>query len=78
MVVARFLLLLAACVAVPVLASRLADEWLGVALAVAGFWVWGRLGPRPSPGFASGTLCLWGYAAILGTVIGCVTRALRH
>lgn len=66
-----------ACTLVPVFAANVLSPWAGVPVAVGSFWVWSRLGPPPSPGFLNGVLCLWGYAAILGSMIACIARAVR-
>jgi hypothetical protein len=69
-------LLAAACTLAP-LAAMVFSPWFGVAVAVGSLWVWGRFGPRPCPGLLPGTLCLWGYAAIFGSLLGCVALAVR-
>lgn len=70
-------LLAGVCVLAPIAAAILLSPWFGVALAVASFWVWSRLGPAPMPGFLPGILCLWGHAAILGALVNCVALAVR-
>lgn len=70
-------LLAAGCVMVPVAVAVLVSPWLGLLLSVGSFWVWARLGPRPFPGFLPGIICLWGFAAITGTFIGCAALAVR-
>jgi hypothetical protein len=75
---AAVLLLAAVCTQVPLVVSVLVSPWLGVLLAAGAFWVWGRLGPRPYPGLLPGCLCLWGFAAILGSFIACLILAVRE
>lgn len=70
-------LLAAACVFAPLVVMVVTSPWLGVAVAIGACWVWGRFGPRPFPGLLSGCLCLWGFAAILGSFIVCLMRAVR-
>jgi hypothetical protein len=67
----------AGCVLAPVAAAVLVHPWAGVPVAVGSFWAWGRFGPQPFPGFLPGVLCLWGHAAILGSLVACVVLAVR-
>ena len=69
--------LAAACVLGPVAVAMLVRPWAGVPVVLGSFWVWGRFGPRSMPGFLSGIVCIWGYAAILGSLVVCVTLAIR-
>lgn len=69
--------LMAACALAPLAAVVLSSPWLGVVGATASFWVWGRFGPRPMPGFLAGLLCLWGFSAILGAFVVCAVLAVR-
>jgi hypothetical protein len=78
--VGRFLaviFLLIACVHAPLVLALMLNAWVGLLAAVGCLWVWGRLGPRPSPGYASGTLCIWGFAGILGSLVACSILAFR-
>ncbi len=70
-------LLAAGCALAPIIGSALLSPWLGMLLAVSGFWVWSRFGPRPSPGLLHGLMCLWGFAAILGSFVTCSLQAVR-
>jgi hypothetical protein len=70
-------LLGAACVLAPLVAALTVSPWLGMALAAGSFGVWGRFGPRPCPGLLPGCLCLWGFAAILGSFVACSVVAVR-
>ena len=65
------------CVLAPIAVAILIHPWVGVPVAFGSFWVWGRFGPRPFPGFLPGVLCLWGFAAILGSLVACVSLAVR-
>jgi hypothetical protein len=72
-------LLASGCVLAPFAAAILTRRvWVGVPVALGSFWVWGRFGPRPMPGFLNGILCLCGYAALLGSLIGWVVLAVLH
>lgn len=70
-------ILASACVAAPAATALWLRPWVGILVAIGAFWVWGRFGPPPMPGFLSGTLCLSGYAAILGSLILCIALAVR-
>lgn len=69
------LVLIGLCVGVPVLAAKFVHPLIGVSLTIASFLVWARFGPQPVPGFLNGIVCLWGFAAILGTAIACLRLA---
>ncbi|MDY3560625.1 hypothetical protein R5W23_001870 [Gemmata sp. JC673] len=71
-------LLAAVCVVAPAVVAVLVNPWAGLPVAVGSFWVWGRFGPPPMPGFLSVILCLWGHAAILGSLVACVLLAVRR
>jgi hypothetical protein len=71
------ILLAGACVSAPLVVTVYDGPWAGVAVAAGSCCVWSWFGPRPMPGFLSGILCLWGYAAILGVLLGCAALAVR-
>lgn len=71
-------LLAGACVAAPIAAAFYVSPWIGMALSGASFWVWSRVGPPPMPGFLTGTLCIWGYMSIFGSLVTCVMLAFRE
>lgn len=73
--VTAFALAIALAPAVPAI---LIHPWAGVPTAIGSFWVWGRFGPRPQPGFLPGILCLMGVAAILGSMVACVIFGFRN
>ncbi len=70
-------LLLGACIAAPIVATRMFNPWVGVLASLGSFCVWIWFGPRPMPGFGAGIICLGGLAAILGTMLVCLFLAIR-
>jgi hypothetical protein len=53
------------------------SPWAGVFAAILSFWIWGRFGPSPTRGQASGILRLCGYASILGALVLLAILATR-
>lgn len=62
--------LLAICVLGPTWIGRNYGHGIGLVCSMAALLVWAYLGPKPMPGFLPGLLCLWGFAMIIGGVIG--------
>jgi len=69
--------LLTVCIGAPtIVAKRFGTEWVVVA-AVLAFIPWRYCGPRPSPGFLDGIICISGYTAIAATVFTLTALAIR-
>jgi hypothetical protein len=66
------LVLLAACLAAPIVTARLVNPWLGLLVSLGSLIAWVWIGPRPMPGFVPGIICLSGCAAIVGTSVACL------
>lgn len=69
--------LLAACIVIPIVVAVAVNPWIGMLAGIGSFLAWSRFGPRPMPGFLSGALCLWGFAAIAGSFVSCGVVAVR-
>jgi hypothetical protein len=74
--VAAVFLVVAVLAFIPAVVAALVNPWLGPVAAVGSLWVWSRIGPQPFPGFLPGTLSVFGYSALLGSLIGTVVFAI--
>jgi hypothetical protein len=71
------IVLLNGCVVIPALAVHFVHPLAGVFFAIMAFVTWARFGPRSMPGFVSGIVCIFGFAAIIGTLIACIGTLIR-
>jgi hypothetical protein len=69
--------LLAALAGLPLWCSKAGHPWAAVGFAAAALPAWGYLGPRPSPGFLSGLLCVQGLLLLLGLFVVAAVHAVR-
>jgi|688.fasta_scaffold73441_9 hypothetical protein len=75
--IAYVVVLLAFCIALPLIASTWIHPAAGVLVAVGSIIVWMYFGPPPMPGFINGLIAINGLFAIIGTLIVCIARTAR-
>lgn len=71
-------LLFAVLILIPFVLGRYFGIWVGLFAALAAIPAWVYLGPRPSPGFGSGIVCLLGLAGLIGVLIAWIVKAIHH
>lgn len=69
-------ILLAICIALPLLTSSWIHPGAGVVVAIVSMVAWRYLGPSPMPGFVNGLVAIQGLLAIIGVLVVCVIRTV--
>jgi hypothetical protein len=72
------LLLLGALLVIPFVLGHYFGPLVGLLTALVAIPAWVYLGPHPMPGFVSGMICLFGFAALIGTLIARIVKVIHH
>lgn len=70
-------LLLAACIAIPLMVAAWVHPAVGVLVSVLAIVVWVYIGPPPMPGFLNGFVAIQGLVALLVVFVVCIIRTIR-
>ena len=74
--IAYLAILLAFCLALPLLTSSWIHPGAGVFVAIGSMVAWLRFGPPPMPGFVNGIIAIQGLVAIVVVFFACVVRTV--